>query len=62
MLRVDKRIIEDVRLVMSWSQNDDFWKFNILSASKLREKFDQLYMKAKEQKPVGRFDKEKVRM
>jgi len=45
MLRVDKRTPEDVQAVIDWCQEDDFWKVNILSIQKLREKFDQLWLK-----------------
>jgi hypothetical protein len=45
MIRRDKRTVEDIRNVMVWSQKDPFWSSNILSAKKLREKFDQLQLK-----------------
>ena len=45
MLRVDKRTPEDIQSVIDWCQDDEFWKCNILSTAKLREKFDQLYLK-----------------
>jgi biopolymer transport protein ExbD len=45
MLRVDKRTPEDIQAVIDWCQEDDFWKVNILSTKKLREKFDQLWVK-----------------
>ncbi len=45
MIRRDKRTVEDIRKVMEWSQKDSFWSSNILSARKLREKFDQLQLK-----------------
>ena len=43
----DGRTLEEIKLVIDFSQNDDFWKSNILSMSKLREKFNQLWLKAK---------------
>jgi hypothetical protein len=46
MLRVDKRNVEDIRKIIDFSQHDNFWKSNILSTNKLREKFDQLILKA----------------
>lgn len=46
MIRIDKRSVEDIRSVMIFCQNDNFWKANILSTSKLREKFDQLMIRA----------------
>jgi hypothetical protein len=48
MMKQDKRTEEQISYLMDWVQNDSFWKTNILSVSKLREKFDQLVMKVKE--------------
>jgi len=45
MLRVDRRTPEEISALIQWSQRDNFWKSNILSMGKLREKFDQLAMK-----------------
>jgi hypothetical protein len=45
MLRVDKRTPEEIEQVIRLSQQDTFWRQNILSTEKLREKFDQLYLK-----------------
>jgi len=56
MIRRDKRAVEDIRVVMEWCQRDSFWKGNILSPDKLREKFDQLTVKMKS---VTRVDKPK---
>lgn len=42
LVELDKRSIDNVREVLKWSQQDSFWKGNILSARKLREKYDQL--------------------
>lgn len=44
-IRIDRRSIEDLKAVIEFSQRDPFWSANILSAAKLREKFDQLYLK-----------------
>lgn len=46
MIRVDRRNVEDIIRVIEWCQRDSFWKSNILSTGKLREKFDQLILKA----------------
>ena len=40
--RIDKRPIEDIERVISWVTADSFWKSNILSGAKLREKWDTL--------------------
>ncbi len=45
IVEIDKRDKHDVSLVIDWCQKDDFWSTNILSASKLRTQFDQLYLK-----------------
>lgn len=45
MLRLDQRTPGNVEGVIRWSQADDFWKQNILSPSKLREKYDQLWLR-----------------
>ena len=45
MIRIDKRTAREIAEVILWAQNDDFWKSNILSPKKLREKFDQLSAK-----------------
>ena len=45
ILRIDKREIEDVTKLIRWCQSNSFWKSNILSPKKLREKYDMLYLK-----------------
>jgi len=40
--QVDKRLAKNV---MDWVENDDFWRKNILSAKKLRQKFTDLAIK-----------------
>ncbi len=45
MLTRDKRTLDEVTAVLKFSQSDSFWKCNILSMTKFREKFDQLYLK-----------------
>lgn len=42
LLYKDKRSQEEVLDVLEWSQQDEFWKGNIRSASKLREQFKRL--------------------
>jgi len=44
MLRLDGRSVEDSRAVIDFAQKSSFWRSNILSGAKLREKFDTLYM------------------
>jgi hypothetical protein len=47
MLRIDKRSPEEATELIRWAQRDEFWKGNILSMNKFREKFVQLALKAK---------------
>jgi hypothetical protein len=42
----DGRTVAQVELAIRWSQADEFWRGNILSMSKLREKYDQLRLAA----------------
>lgn len=46
MRDIDKRTAEEIMMVIIFSQEDPFWRSNILSISKLREKFDMLWLKA----------------
>jgi hypothetical protein len=50
ILRIDKRDEKDIEEVIYFATSDSFWKANILSASKLRKQFDQLYIKMKNPK------------
>ncbi len=45
MILLDKRAVEEIEEVIQWTQSDSFWQNNILSTKKLREKFDQLFLK-----------------
>lgn len=42
----DGRTEEQVHAAIDWCQDDEFWRANILSMPKLREKYDQLRMHA----------------
>jgi len=48
MIRLDNRTPEEIREIIEWCQKDPFWRGNILSTAKLREKFDQLVEKMPE--------------
>jgi len=48
MIRIDKRDPEEIAQVIMFAQMDNFWQANILSGGKLREKYDQLWLKAKD--------------
>ena len=45
MLDSDGRALAEAERVIRWSQADGFWKTNILSMPKLREKYDQLRLR-----------------
>lgn len=51
MLDTDGRTEEQIRGAIDWCQADDFWRSNVLSMTKLREKYDQLRLAA--QRPNG---------
>lgn len=53
LLDRDNATEEQVAYVIRWCQQDQFWKANILSASKLREKFGQLVAKIKAEAERG---------
>lgn len=46
LLDKDGRTVDQVERAIRWCQADEFWRSNILSASKLREKYDQLRLAA----------------
>ncbi|HXJ88888.1 MAG TPA: DUF1376 domain-containing protein [Candidatus Binatia bacterium] len=46
MVRIDQRDPEVIASIIRWSQRDEFWRANVLSMKKLREKFDQLQIKS----------------
>lgn len=47
MIRIDKRSISEIKKVMEWCQNHDFWYSKVLSTDKLRKQYDQLFMQMK---------------
>ena len=51
MLDRDGRTEDEIRGAIDWSQAHEFWRANILSFPKLREKYDQLRMQA-ERRPA----------
>lgn len=46
MLDIDGRTPDQITRLIEWSQSDEFWRANIQSMPKLRQKFDQLRLKA----------------
>jgi len=59
MQKIDHRTPEEIKFIIEFSQNDSFWCANILSTAKLRDKFDQLYLRAKEKEKSSAEKKEK---
>ena len=45
MIRRDKIEADDIAEVIEWSQKDNFWRSNILSGKKVRDKYQQLRMR-----------------
>jgi hypothetical protein len=50
MIERDKRKPEEIKAVIDWSQDSDFWMSNILSTEKLRKQYDTLFMQMKKDK------------
>lgn len=60
MLDRDGRTEQQVHACIDWATADEFWKPNILSMPKLREKYDQLSLQAQRQKrPAGRSEEQR---
>jgi Domain of unknown function (DUF4373) len=63
MVTQDNRDPEVIAAVIRWSQADDFERTNVLSANKIRSRFDSLYLKmncknsarSKQQAPVSKY-------
>lgn len=51
--RIDKRPIDEIKLVAAWAVRDKFWQSNILSGKKLRMKYDKLYLQMQSRAPTG---------
>lgn len=49
LLDTDGRTPDQVRAAIDWCQDDPFWRANVMSMPKLREKYDQLRLRALEQ-------------
>lgn len=53
LMRIDGRSKEDIKLVIDYSQSNDFWMGVILSPTNLRKHFDKLYLQANKKAPAG---------
>ena len=51
MIDRDGRSVEEIARVIDWVEGNDFWRANVLSVPKLRQKFDTLRLQA--QRPRG---------
>lgn len=51
LLDVDGRTPDQVRAAIDWCQQDEFWRSNVMSMPKLREKYDQLRLAATRNRP-----------
>ncbi|MDA1581910.1 hypothetical protein [Bacillus cereus group sp. TH228LC] len=54
MREKDNRELQEIKDVIDWCQEDMFWKGNILSPKKLREKFDQLTIQMNSRKGANK--------
>jgi hypothetical protein len=53
LFRIDNHTVAEVDRIIRWSQNDSFWRANILSGKTLRKQFDKLVLRAAERAPVS---------
>ncbi|MED1122430.1 Replication protein O [Bacillus atrophaeus] len=53
----DSRTDHQIKYLINWSQQDSFWKTNILSPASLRKQFDRLVTKIKSDKEQERANK-----
>jgi len=44
IIRLDNRTPDEIKSVIIWTQQNDFWQNNILSTDKLRKQFEQLFL------------------
>jgi hypothetical protein len=50
LIDLDGRSVEQIIRAIDWCQSDSFWRANVLSMPTLREKYDQLRLKAQAQR------------
>lgn len=60
MREQDDRTEEQIDFIIKWAQKSDFWRPNILSTKKLREKFDTLVGQAKRDISISQAKKVKI--
>ena len=54
MKRLDNRTEEEIKQALHFAINDNFWKQNIRSAKKFREKFETLIIQSKQRRGSGK--------
>ena len=54
LLDRDGRTEEQVHAAIDWCQGDEFWRANVLSMPKLREKYDQMRLQANRERKSSR--------
>ena len=52
MQRIDNLGIEQIRETLIWAMQDEFWRTNIRSTGKFREKFQTLYLQSRRKQSV----------
>ena len=62
LIRIDGYTELEIKNVITFCQNDIFWKSNILSTAKLRKQFDKLYLKAKNHKQTSMFTDKEIKI
>ena len=53
MVEQDGRTLEQIEAAAKWAQGHEFWRANVMSMGKLREKFDQLRLQAQRVRSGG---------
>ena len=46
MIDRDGRSVDEITRIIDWVEADDFWRANVLSVPKLRQKFDTLRLQS----------------
>jgi len=54
IIRLDKREPEEIKKVIQWCQESNFWKSNILSPGKLRKQYSTLLIQMKNQESTAK--------
>ena len=60
MLRIDHRTPEQIRAALEYAVTNQFWKANIRSTKKFREKFETLYMQSQSGRTAARATDDKA--